>query len=523
VFKAATVKWVRERANAIVLVVDRAGVKESSATLLRDSGFLNRLLFSNDDPSADPVILFVAVVQIDSVARHHHEDDESLSAAEYFADVRRDMVGVVRSQLKTELQRAWAPTAGASDGGPASLGQGRQEVIDRVLREVQIHPVSALEYRKLCKGSASGAFLSTLDETGVPGLAQAILNVATDRHNDARRRLEEAHEILWGRSVAAAKMIQAQWEERSHAREHVEHLAQELETFLRPKRDELNTRRGGFREYLKSGVPARIESLAREARDSAQHEFKGYLTRHIRDAHWRTLQAAVRKRGRHVGSSKDIDLPFELARRFEEPVAEIWSSDILKGIRGRTRQYAGDCLSAVDDVVEWARAEGSRVKPSLIEAIDADIRADIKKIDIIGKEVITQLRDKVRRSLANEVEQAIAKQCQAFVARGEDQGKGVKQRILDLFDSLAREAANAGMEPAVGILRESYRQVHDELKRELRTIDNPLDVATERILESHLTHLERSDAQKRRQVFADVTAMLEHDPIGSTRNQTTSA
>jgi hypothetical protein len=56
-YKQTTRKWVNERAKAVILVVDRAGITESSADLLRTSEFLTRMLFSADERSHDCSLL----------------------------------------------------------------------------------------------------------------------------------------------------------------------------------------------------------------------------------------------------------------------------------------------------------------------------------------------------------------------------------------------------------------------------------------------------------------------------------
>jgi hypothetical protein len=56
-YKQTTRKWINERAKAVVLVVDRAGITESSADLLRTSEFLTRMLFTADERSTIPSCL----------------------------------------------------------------------------------------------------------------------------------------------------------------------------------------------------------------------------------------------------------------------------------------------------------------------------------------------------------------------------------------------------------------------------------------------------------------------------------
>ena len=74
-YRAVTEKWVREKAQAICLVVHKSGIDAASADLLRSSGFLNRLLHSTDDPEADPVELIVAVTMLDNVATAEYREE----------------------------------------------------------------------------------------------------------------------------------------------------------------------------------------------------------------------------------------------------------------------------------------------------------------------------------------------------------------------------------------------------------------------------------------------------------------
>ena len=60
VHKDVTRRWIREKARALVLVVDHRGLQESLAEALKQSEFLNSLLYSADEPVDDP-ILMVAV------------------------------------------------------------------------------------------------------------------------------------------------------------------------------------------------------------------------------------------------------------------------------------------------------------------------------------------------------------------------------------------------------------------------------------------------------------------------------
>ena len=113
VYRDVTRRWIRENAEAVVLVVDRAGITETAADLLYKSEFLNRLVYSADDPKGNPVLM-VGVVKIDDVASERYDQDNSKKRREHFADVCTDMDHFIRGHIRPQLEAAWS-----SDGPPA--------------------------------------------------------------------------------------------------------------------------------------------------------------------------------------------------------------------------------------------------------------------------------------------------------------------------------------------------------------------------------------------------------------------
>lgn len=104
IYEATTAYWIREQARAIILVVETRGLNATHVDLLRTSGFLNRLLYSFDDPTADPVQLMVAVVKGDLIAEDEFQKDRTRKRREHFADVRRKSAELIRHQLRSELE-----------------------------------------------------------------------------------------------------------------------------------------------------------------------------------------------------------------------------------------------------------------------------------------------------------------------------------------------------------------------------------------------------------------------------------
>lgn len=506
VYRKVTEQWVRSDAHVIVLVVNHRGVTESDADLLRHTGFLTRLLHSIDDPAADPIRLVIAVVKTDEIAveRYFQAKDKSKKKAEHLADVMSECRSAVRSQIRDRLTDVWT-----SDGD--ALKEGKAETIVRIVNGLKIFPVSAIEYRKLLTADDEDrSFLQKPEQSGLTDLADGLGEMAAEHLSLKLNRFEEALTSFRDRLASTLNVIKAKWEERTRAKEEAESLQKELDFFLQPLREEFRARQGAYRNFLKETLPGTIERVVLGASNNAKKTIRGYLAK-LRDAHWKTLQAAVSREGTFYGS-RHINLPSDFAQAFEDPIAEAWSKTILKELRKHTKEFSEDCLSFVDKVVEWAKSKGGRVQPRLIELQRDAIAADTKHLSTVGKEAVDELRDKVKSKLSAAIEGPIRRRCKNFVARKQHVGLGVKSRILELFGELADEAVEAAMAPAQKVLLDNYQIVEQEILEAWKEHQDPLASASNAIVSSHEDSVRRSDAQKRRAVIESVDLILADKP-----------
>lgn len=504
VHRAVTDSWMRGDANIVVLVVDHRGVREADADLLRSSGFLTRLLHSADDASADPVSLLIAVVKADEIAEERRARDKSKSKREHLVDVMQRCRDVVRSQIRDRLEEAWS-LAGSE------LSETKRIIVDRLVAHLSIFPLSSIQYRKLvCEDDEDRAFILSEDESGIPQLSEGLANLAENHRQDCFVRFRESVCLCQDRMNASLELIKARWEEGARAKEEAEELQKQLAEFLKPLSKQFHARQGQYRSFLKDTIPAQIETLLANARQSSLKSIRAYL-RTLQNAHWSTLRAAVRRGGTYVGA-RHIDLPRDFSQTFEEPIAEAWSQTILKQVRQRTKEFADDCISFVQQVVDWAREQGGRVQPKLIEAQQEAIQTDAKQLTSVGREMVNELRDRVKQDLVTAIEVPIRRKCQAFVNRNADIGAGVKHRILELFDELADDAVESAIAPAQKVLVDNYRAVESEIREVFKTHQNPLESAESAIVSSHADYVKRSDAQKRARVLEEIDLILKERP-----------
>jgi GTP-binding protein EngB required for normal cell division len=499
-----TRKWVREKAQALVLVVDHRGMTEPLAEALRRSEFLNSLIYSADEPDDDPIVL-VAATRIDDVASERYRQDiaRSKRKAEHF----REVVDEAKERLKTELQHrleeVWLNETDANEA--------RKQVVRNLIDRLQVHPLSAPEYVKLiAEDEDDPPFLKQIDQTGVPGLIESLEVLAEARRERATARLEEGVAGFHERLMTTLRLIEAQWETDSRAEEEAEQLRRDLEVFIQPRREELSNRQGAYRNFLKHTIPQRVEDLVSGAKAKASRDIDRFLKK-LGHAHWATLRASVRRGGRYSGAL-NINLPLEFALRFEEPIAEMWGKEILKDIRKQTKDYADDCVALVEQVTDWALEQGARVQPRIVEAQRDAIRADAKNLQNVGREMVKEMRDEAKAHLISVIEGPIKKECEGFVRKNLDVGPGVMQRILELYEQLADKVTEAAEAPAKKILLKLFREVEKEILDAFAAHQDPLKSVFEAIVTSQQKYRERSDAQKRKRILAELKEVLDLAP-----------
>ena len=169
-----------------------------------------------------------------------------------------------------------------------------------------------------------------------------------------------------------------------------------------------------------------------------------------------TLHAAVRRGGAFIGATH-VDLPNELTLRFEDPVAVVWSNELLGELRKRTLAMGEDYVRLVGEIVDWARGQGTRVKPDLVQALHENLKADTKDLGRIGRDAVSELKEAVKAELYEFVEATVRKDCQSFVSSKRDVGRGLKARIHEMFDELATTVVEAARPTAVEVLTRNYR------------------------------------------------------------------
>lgn len=512
-FRRVTAHWIRQ-ARGVVLVVDRAGMTEASAELLRSSGFLSSLLHQSGDPEDVNATLIVAVAKLDATAEDARNSEKMMRPSSvrpwiaHFDEACARAEIMVREQLAVELQKV-------GEQGGESTREERALVVNRVLEGLQVHAVVAPQYRKLLAADEDDPpRIKTPEQSRIPALSCALGRLVAERNQRIDVRIQLLARNLGQRVGGLLELTQAKAEqEGTERREKAERVRVSAETFAAPLKKEIINKQGEFREFLRSTIPLQIQARVDAAAEAARADIGKHL-RKYQNYHWGTLRAAIRRGGAYQGS-RNVDLPADLALLFEEPVAIAWSKHILKELRGRTRAMGLEYVSILGDMVEWGRRQGDDLDPKILEAMHRELQAQMEGMNGLGRDAIDELRNKVKQSLYERVEVRIRLRCEAFVRDGGDRGSGVKVRILELLSQLGDIAVDAARPIAVDVLRGEYAPVESEIRRAFDKYSNPVEAALGALIGDDTIGVQKKTAERQLELAARARKCLETRPIQS--------
>lgn len=462
VFAKVTQDHIRS-AEAVILMIDHRLIREPEAELLRSTGFLNRLLYKTEDPAEQPLLLIV-VSRIDDIAesmylQRDREKDRRPKAAFFEEAARSATTGAITS-LKEELQRSWV--------GDSTSRSSQQDVVEQVLKTTKAFPVSAIQFRKLLQNDPDDpAFLKTAEASGVKSLQLALNELA---EGERRRRTDSATQRtrkFLEHLSAVLESLRERFRGKGLPAAEIKGLRERLEQALKDLRDEQNNRRGEFRGFINQTVPEKIGAVVEKSKSSAGEEIRAYLKR-LRDAHWSTLRAAVRRGGTFAGA-RHIDLPRDFTLTFEEPVADGWSRDVLASIRRSSREYSKANREMLQEVRKRV-TDGTKgvLKATSIASIIGELEAEADAMENLGKDAAREMKDKVKDTLLGAIEEPIRRKCESFVKKGEDIGPGVRARILELFENLGKEVGEAAGKPARKVMDDAFDAVKSDIRKAVR-------------------------------------------------------
>lgn len=508
-YRQVTQKFIRDKARAVILTVDRAGPTGETMELLRSSGYWDRLVGAADDPNSDPCRLIIAVTKVDDVASEEFRNSHDIVPKPKRREIYTRLVDEFKVRMKLQITEQLASLSGSTN---QALEHARSKARETLLNDLEIHPVSAPEYRKfLLDDDEDRAFLRSEKETGIPDLRSRLEDIAQAERTALSNNLGSVTHRLREAISGELKRLETLWTDRARAVAITEALEKELQAFVQEQRRERDLRVGAFREFLETTSQTQIKYLVAEARDVAEQDVRVFL-RKLKSAHWATLRAAVRRGGAFIGA-RPVNLPEDIAGRFQEPMAGVWSTKLLTEVRKRTAQFANDERKIVEELCDWANAKTANSQVEELEQQKQRVARNAAQMTQAGKEAVGDLRQLVKTRILEVVRPPIKRECDRFVASGEDIGPGVRDRILNLFEDLARQATKSAEKPAVKILEENFAIVRSDIKTAFDSLGDPLLQTADLILQREKQEIEQKSERERDSILSQITSLLSSLPV----------
>lgn len=492
-----TQSWVHKRAKAVALVVDRSGITQDSADLLRDSAFFSRLAHAHD-PSVDPVRLFVIAVKIDLSANDAWRANRDEPWADHFAEHQYLMKEQIAANVEQCLRNAMDDPNSAA-------------ILKNITDNMSIHVVSADEYRKLLdQDPVDMPRITSAEQSGIPELEGTLSQLVSQQDKMLRARVVEAANQFLDRISADLETIRIRFSDRGRLPRAIRRLRKRLDGFLDddksgPRRL-LRQHQESFRTFLEKEVPALIPQVVDEACDEAKSAIENHLAS-LGSVPWNTLRAAVVRGGAFSGSYMRIDIPNDFAVRLDYWVAVRWSKSILDDLQDRAAENKRNCVGCIAKVLEWGQ-DAAPIAPDRINALMLQMETTQTTAETVLREAINGGLD-VRKRLLGELLNRIGERCESFCASGAHVGRGTKVRILDFFGGLVPQAIDAARDASLKIVTSDFRAIATRLLR--FDYSMYLEQAADTLVASNRARL-RKDEEERTQAAEEITRIIANDP-----------
>lgn len=218
-YREVTSSYVRDKARAVIVTVDRAGPTESTVDLLRTSGYWERLVGASDDPSSDACGMFIAVTKVDDVTQTEWQVRvaalEPGSPKPKKREVFADLVEEFKPRMKAQIVEQLSMIGKSSN---ADVNAAREQARASILESLEIHPVSAPELKKiLLDDEEDRAFLTDVEQTGVPQLQRSLMALAESERNSRAQLVRQMADRLAKSALGEIQLIESSWLQENRA------------------------------------------------------------------------------------------------------------------------------------------------------------------------------------------------------------------------------------------------------------------------------------------------------------------
>lgn len=397
----------------------------------------------------------------------------------------------VQTEVRRALLRAWDETVARADGhvNAETAEGGRLR-----LREVPFFSVSSTEsllIRRIVKNRKGPSFDND-EQSGIPELTRWMMTdfVAKEQRTHRDRIARRTHQLL--------DAIRSTLGHREDIKRKLAHLRTAEKGGLKGYQDQARTFLAERLDEHKAHASQEVEAQAEKVRaairagvNAAEDEIRSHIPERLAGIHWATLRAIVRRDGVFFGSTRNWDLPAEIAAGVSRRVVFRWAElfetaakRFLEGVTLKSSDLLSEHAHLLFGLIVQAVGDGL----SGMDRLKQPTQQLELELDLISTDITERLQA-ARMSFERDLVDNLRHQLRpAFKRAAEESGGGMKQRMVDgitrhldeiapvLLPALTRDLDEKVVE-VNGILNSQVRRAHESVLRVAQIEAHNLEVA----------------------------------------------
>ncbi len=474
-FPEVTKSWIMKKGRSVILVTDNSGIDESSERTLIESQFVQRLLFSVDNLSEDPISLTIVATQMDRLVNGIEDPGEAKQA---FLKKVNDIHKTIYGQLG-QLLNNYVMAETNED-----VREKKMQVAQTVLDRTHIVPVSAHEFINTRLKSRRALF-DEAETSQVPKLIGLISGQAQQYFEERSNRVQRRALHLAQQVKLAVDQISSRLDLLLETGGVSDQIRTEFQELARGLKVESSGRQGAFHNYVRRTVPESISSMTAEARVEAIRSYQRYCSNELADANWATIKAAIRRGGTFSGRTR-IDLQDKICSILSELIAVNFPKCVIAPTRKEAQALINSHIQLTERAIEWVEAKkvSVRIKKD-IEVVGKRLKNDAEALKDAGEDALRDLRNTVKSEIGDCLRDSIQDACDGFMRSGKASGIGVKSRMLELAKEAGNEAIDTAGDVAKDVLRVKFNEVFTKIvEKSLKVYQRDLVKEIEEIFET---------------------------------------
>ncbi len=347
-------------------------------------------------------------------------------------------------------------------------GESRRRSLSEAFGQSAIVPISAREYLRI-QGIAKSrtGVLDNIEQTEVPRLATHLQATCAGYGLHAHlqgllRQIDLIIDEVSKESNGQRILLDQLGEFTKKQRKEVEDAAKSAQNFL-------DTRLKDSRERFQSDLDA-AQALLQERlkRGIERAKFSMVdLFAHWTQMHWATLRAVARRGGHHVGVSGTHDFPMQLAKPVLDSITFAWSDFFGQELDKRLTSWSERLLNYEQEFGQ-SLIEALARQASVTRRLGHEFAKVMESTRNVTREILRQARadmdekiEQSRRTLYDGVvDQIKANMKPAFEKAKQEQGTGVKKRMVGIISQHAQEVSKIMFEDAEREILKNVRNMN---------------------------------------------------------------